>query len=475
MTECVVNYKELEPGMILADPPPAVKEISGPLVVSGVNRDFEKDFPPTNGQVYVFNEKGEYTQINTTGVDGTFKVRKDPAFLSTFKDVPAMEFRVGGSTYAGADPEVFATRGDGTVIPAWEFLPAKPTTPKGFGVEYWDGFQAEFTIEPTHCHAYATDRVRRGLQRVWRAARQVHPDAVLSIESAVRVPREVLMAANPNHVSLGCAPSQNVYGESRMAVPDTYELEWRFAGAHIHHGTNSIHEGNLARTIRTLDAMAGVVNVAMGGKFVNRERRRWYGRAGEFRWHPYTTPTTQYAAGTISTVSRLEYRVPDTLILAHPATYNFYMDFERMALKMGMGGWDFLWHADEDEVRTIINQGDVELARQVVGRNERMFHRVVGRCYGMSDDANAPVVRVALQLVMEGMESILRDPTDIVGNWMLEAEEDKGYTPQPDPPDTPHTHDLTKWRPEGYRSHTTWPTGKWWGSAVQLVDGGRKV
>jgi hypothetical protein len=168
-----------------------------------------------------------------------------------------------------------------------------------------------------------------------------------------------------------------------------------------------------------LDAVGGVMNVAMGGEFGCRERRRWYGRAGEFRFHlrnPDIPSSTreEYEANS----NRLEWRVPDTTILSHPVTYNFFIDISRQVMRMGVMGLGFLWQATEEETRTAINEYDVVLARKILERNRRMVNTIIQRVYGKN--SSEPLVTYAWRLLNGGLGEVVKDPTDVVRNWSLD-------------------------------------------------------
>ena len=361
------------------------------------------------------------------------------------------------------------------MIPAWEYLPSKAElshVSDDYQTVYYDGFQAEFTTPATHCHGYFTDYIRSGLKKVWMAAKKVDPAATLSIASALPIPRAELMKYDSERVALGCAPSRNVYGEGRLAVPDTYELEWRFAGCHQHYGSPNITAKNVEGAVRLLDAVMGVANVTLAGeKYLVRERRRYYGRAGEYRFHEGVSPADPYQEPPLAAIHRLEYRVPDTVVMCHPAIYNLFVDLARLVMKMGAQGMGFLWHADEDEVRACINEGDVSLGRKILLENEVMLERFLERAYGCWKTTKAatsqPRVKYGIRTLLEGVESLVARPTDVVGNWMLDKLDSSECSNS--------SSNQDYWRREGYRSVTTWNSGKWWNSAADWAERGRMV
>lgn len=314
------------------------------------------------------------------------------------------EMILGTSTTAGTDPEILTVDARGEVIPSWEFLPHKN---QAIATDYnakafWDGFQSEFTVTPTHCHGHLTDYVRSGLNAVIKKAREKDPNARLTIQSAVRIPRETLLATDPEHVQLGCSPSRNIYEEGPLELPHPTELEYRFAGCHLHYGSVYLTPQSIHGTVWMLDAVAGVANVALGAGFLCPQRREYYGKAGEFRYH-----------GDFQT-KRLEWRVPDTILLSHPATFNLMVDLARQAAQLGGKGMSFLVDAEEREVRDAINYCDVELARKIIKRNDNLFRVMFERQYFAKD-----VVNKAMDALYAGIDSVVADPTAVEENWEL--------------------------------------------------------
>lgn len=372
----------------------------------------------------------------------------------------------------GADPEIFAIDAAGDVIPAFEFLPGKanpvnyfpvPTYTEPSTSAFYDGFQAEFTIKPSTCHGYVTDHVRYGLQLVLKEARKYNPAARLSIDSVLPITKEMLAKAGKEYVKLGCAPSRNAYHEEPLAVPAAEELEMRFAGAHMHFGGTSIPAERVDDIVKFMDAVAGVAMVGMGEGYTCPDRRKYYGRAGEYRFHyqgPASTP-------------RLEYRVPDTVLLSHPAPFNAVWDFTRVVFRMGVLGLNFLWDAGEDEVREAINENNVKLARDILVRNGNIFRRIIQKAnpgWGTSDgDWSTSMVK----LFMEGIGEVVADPRAVERNWMLDQPEGK-YTTENEAKTNPPSMD--EWSPESYgRKPEFWPTGKIWSSAAMKVMKGERV
>jgi hypothetical protein len=389
--------------------------------------------------------------------------------------VPPQTLFAGYAANIGADPEIFVLGKDGVVLPAFEYLPSK--SDRKDHNPFWDGFQAEFTTIPIGCHGFVTDYVREGLQKTILAAKTKDPDAKLTIDSVVPIPLELRQRVDPEHLQLGCAPSKNVYGERRLAVPAPEELEIRFAGAHMHFGSSSMTESVLDRTVRLLDAVAGVAMVAFGEGYNCPDRRRFYGRAGEYRYHPPAStrcPPEMYKP--FASDSRFEYRVPDTVLLAHPATYNLMLDFVRVVWRMGVAGLEFLWDADEDLVRRTINEYDVKSARQILEHNRPMLVRILEKSNPHWETNDSVWVEASLKAFFWGIGEVVDDPRDVWGNWWLDRPLKDYNEMKSTTCDGVTVWSDEAWMQESYnRKPSNWPYGRIWSSAAPKIVAGERV
>lgn len=361
----------------------------------------------------------------------------------------------------GADPEVFMVDAHGEVLPAFVYLPAKPTVgDKNQTQSFYDGFQAEFTVPACSCLGYLTDYVRVGLQQVRAAGRAIDPAARIVVDGVLPISYEMRRAVDPQHLVLGCAPSKNVYGEPPLALPSPEDLDVRFAGSHMHFGIQTFGAFGMTmeaveRAVRLLDAVVGVGLVSFGEGVQNKVRRQYYGKAGEYRYN--------------EKMYKIEYRVPDVNLIAHPATFNLIWELARIVVKVGLSGMGFLWDASEEETVGIINEYDVAQARKVLARNEnvlRAFLGKVGRAQE-SDWGNGPEwTEIGTRTIMHGIGTAVRDPKNIEDNWKLDWE----VTP------IPPSKNIESWWSESYsRKHANWPTGRIWSSAAKFIEKGELV
>jgi len=85
---------------------------------------------------------------------------------------------------------------------------------------------------------------------------------------------------------MGCAPSQTIYDTT--PVPDAYPDNKRYGGTHINLAMND--EGDVQEMVLKLDYALGLTSVVYhedGMHDEMKDRRRVYGRAGEFRVKPF--------------------------------------------------------------------------------------------------------------------------------------------------------------------------------------------
>lgn len=318
----------------------------------------------------------------------------------------------------GADPEFFVSDADGSVIPAWEFLPSKEKPlglASGQGEAYWDGLQAEWRI--THMTGICLDRFTGALYNSLRdllgVAVAKFPKAHLDIRSVVDVEPSLLRTELEPHVMFGCQGSENVYGIKGRTDENPREVPIRFAGGHMHFGLNGNHsrwgvsralQQEIVGAVKMLDAVVGVALVSMSEGYDDVRRREYYGLAGEYRLPKHG----------------LEYRVPSNFWLcARPIAYLVW-DVARWAVNAGCMGLRDAYDATDAEVIAAINGNDVKLARTILQRNEDVFR-------GWLAYYAAPGAELAWETLLGGPKAVGLDPADILHNWALGRWSDCAY------------------------------------------------
>ena len=319
----------------------------------------------------------------------------------------------------GSDPEVFTRDNKGQIVPAFTFLPPKDK-PKKVIIDYQgnrydsaiynDGFQAELRAKPHGCIAFVVDSIRGGLKAIWEESGK----ASLVLDNAPMIPIKMLKDTPDEHVILGCDPSNNAYHMGGKVVGDPRKLRYRFTGGHIHMSGWQVPEDFAEREklfvpyVKALDATVGVYFVAAGAHLESHKRREYYGLAGEYRLPEHG----------------LEYRVLSSTILAHPGITNLAFELTRGTLALVDNKAMKLWIADKDEVIGIINENNQKAARAIIRRNKDLFRVLVGMGRYDSKDVSSTLktVTTTYQMGLEGIDSVVKDPTDFVTNWKFKGE-----------------------------------------------------
>lgn len=149
--------------------------------------------------------------------------------------------------------------------------------------------------------------------------------------------------------------------------------------------------------VRGMDQVGGTLMTLACQGLEDPQRRRMYGRAGEYRRPSYG----------------IEWRVPSTAILAHPALTMLAFDAARFGLTLGLGGWNSLWEQTDRETQLIVNQLDIKTAKKVLKRNEKITEYFCKTNYGV---AYWPKYKSILQ---NGWKSV--GDTDLATNWQLRS------------------------------------------------------
>lgn len=321
----------------------------------------------------------------------------------------------------GSDPEIFVVDGKGELLPAFDFLPSKAK--KYNGLAFWDGFQAEFITAHSSCLAGHVDYIRNGLKAVLTAARLKDPKAKLSHQSVLEVPEKILMSCKPEHAALGCDPSKNIYGAAGLKVEDGRFLPLRFAGGHIHFGTGKAGQVPevTERMIKACDAIAGVASVSLFAEFDSPLRRQYYGLAGEYRVPPHG----------------VEWRTLSNAWLMHPAITHLVFDLARESARFGAARLiGLLEDCEQERVQDILNQGDAKAARKFLDKNRDVYVGLFKQIYSgrgqnaergqsvgtMTEATKKLSIHHAFEVLMNGVESAVADPTDIAKNWFLDVD-----------------------------------------------------
>lgn len=366
--------------------------------------------------------------------DAALTGRVKKGFVGGVVELPTMAMSYG------CDPEIFVVDGTGTVIPAWMYLPTEKATQRNIkgwlagdytynagtlisSVQkgkiwqspssnfiprkvpaYWDGVQAEFAPWAKNCLETLHEGTRQGLKQVLEAARVFDPTAKFTLESVVEVPAKVLVDSADEHIQFRCSQSYNIYDDPGGQVPDARQYKYRCAGGHIHFGLpGRATAPGIEHAIKALDGILGVAGVSLAQGLDNPERRKTYGRAGEFRLPKYG----------------VEYRVLSNFWLSHPGIAMLVFELGRATMRMAESGlFRICWDAKAEETQEVINNCDVQGAKAILNRNMPILTELLGRASGRTPK----MVSTAVKAVLNGIGSVVKDPRDVEKNWRLNNE-----------------------------------------------------
>lgn len=205
--------------------------------------------------------------------------------------------------YLGCDPEFFF-KFKGEIVGAEKFIPTKGLTAmqdsRGFGSTQSkfiiDGVQAELNPRPDQCRANLANEIAACFKTLYEELKKRGNDVTADFSRIVEISKENLMQLDEKSRMFGCAPSKTIYKTKagvKIADVDPTEYRVRAAGGHIHIGTVpfSGYENRIERALTTdhkktvamLDLICGNTCVLVDRDPGNIERRKVYGKAGEFR------------------------------------------------------------------------------------------------------------------------------------------------------------------------------------------------
>ena len=363
--------------------------------------------------VYIVNSNNASEQIPLHN-EAECEILEDQSMADAYAKNNLTEPYVGT---IGADPEIFvADKFTGEVVPAFSFLSPKQTPVKSMigsyaNTVYWDGYQAEFTIQANACLAYALDSVQNGLRTVLTEALKHNKNSILLAQPTIEVSPDDLAKQKDEHVNFGCTPSLNIYNMFGQ-VGEGRTTQLRPAGGHIHFGwgsngsINRLHKDTelTERIVKALDAICGVACVSMFANIDDPRRRQMYGLAGEYRLPSHG----------------LEYRTLSNAWLYHPLLANLVIDLARAAFMVGVNNTLRFFKFDQNEVVRVINTHDVVRAREIMEENKEMLCQIMGKMARINALNSMSEGSTIFSVFMNGAENLVTNYKDISGNWSFD-------------------------------------------------------
>ncbi len=283
---------------------------------------------------------------------------------------PEFFFKLG-DTVIGAE-KVFAKDGLDNKIASANDLCVLSGTKSKFII---DGVQAELNPRPNTCRANLANEISACFKTLKAELEKQGKGVSVDLSRSITISEEELASLDKDNQKLGCMPSKSVYANAGVKLTDIdgSKHRQRSAGGHIHIGTAS--QAHLRAKIdkdpdtlvQMLDLLCGNTCVLVDRDEGNKERRKLYGRAGEYRLPKHG----------------LEYRTLS----------NFWLEsYQLMSLAFGMARLSveltadynngdkfvkaFLGSVDQKDVQTAINENDFDLAMSNFKKIESLIAKV---------------------------------------------------------------------------------------------------
>lgn len=288
----------------------------------------------------------------------------------------------------GCDPEFFFSK-EGKILGSEKVLPkggkqAADMYGHYAGKVVIDGVQAELNPPGAFCRQILAKQIAGCFNTL---ATTMKGGVTANFSTAVKVDAEELDALSAGSRTLGCAPSQNLNKDlsGKIVVnPETYR--YRSAGGHIHLGKPTLvvgaHTSEAQRISDTLDKPEVVVpllDIIVGNTCVlmdrdpmNVERRKVYGRAGEYRLPAHG----------------IEYRTPSNFWLRSYPLMSMIFALARDAVHVASSSTDsdnfiemVMGAVDKKDIDQAINENRYTLAYKNFLKVSEVMTEIVGSSY----------------------------------------------------------------------------------------------
>lgn len=286
----------------------------------------------------------------------------------------------------GCDPE-FWLFSNGKVVGSERVLKKGSINARNNSKVVVDGVQAEINPEHSTCRQTLSGNIASCFVELVREMDNPELKGKFNVDFSplVKVEKAELDALSDSAKKLGCAPSMNAYRKIQKGIkvnPLVYRK--RSAGGHIHLG--SAPTSNAGRAVRNyrmivplLDALVGNTCVLMDRDVANKERRKVYGRAGEYR-------ETQFG---------VEYRTLSNFWLKSYPLMSFVFSMGRFAVNVLANSTkeenyakEILSTVNRTDVKRAINNNDYELAYSNFKKLEPLILEMAGSysCFPITKD-----------------------------------------------------------------------------------------
>lgn len=213
-----------------------------------------------------------------------------------------------------------------------------------------DGFATELCTQAASC----LETMLTSIASAWRWLDSIHgsnklvlqnfdpsvQNLAISTPAIYDVPAEIVTKANEETKRLGCMPSLNIYDD--CGNPDELSDTQRTTGCHLHVSHSVLDDTSIGNAlVQWADILVGCswTYISPNDPKDEVQRRKAYGRAGEFRRKVYGTKKKVIYEGMYGNpkicehpINGVEYRVLPGTALVHPVYFTLMFNLYRNAL-----------------------------------------------------------------------------------------------------------------------------------------------
>jgi hypothetical protein len=270
----------------------------------------------------------------------------------------------------GCDPEFFFTK-SGRIIGSEKIIPKEGLnyTPNEFkradgrhtakeetkSKIIIDGIQAELNPRPNTCRANLGNEIACCFRKIKEEILKKDKDLKCNFGQGVEISQEEMDSLSEQSKQFGCMPSQNTYVKKpTIKIKDASKYMFRSAGGHIHIGTDRLEPEhkeiikNPKKIIPLLDLIVGNTCVLIDRDPGNIERRKNYGKAGEYRLPKHG----------------LEYRTLSNFWLQSYPLMSFVFGLTNIALAIAFNNQEekYLKQIKKADIKKAINKNNIKTA-----------------------------------------------------------------------------------------------------------------
>lgn len=331
----------------------------------------------------------------------------------------------------GCDPELFIATSRGKIVEASQVIPPEGLSHGSSAKVIIDGVQAEINPIYSTCRQSLSIYLGAGIKKLYEEALK-NKDLKINWNSSLQMTQKELDAMSDRAKQFGCSPSMNAHtGKESIITAKADKYTYRGAGGHIHLGNNDENNivtkflhNNPTLAVQLLDIIVGNTLVMLDRDPMQVERRKNYGRAGEYRLPKHG----------------IEYRTPSNFWLRSYELFGLTFGLARLAVIIGTNIYEeendgrfkitklgqkhkyrkLLELVDMKDIQNAINNNDFDLAKANWDKIKDCLCEIVPIGYFSKYPINKDYIEAFDFFISQGIEHWFKE--DPLQHWTRRAE-----------------------------------------------------